>query len=391
MISVPSLRLNQFGVRFYEALLSGEDLQSLVGFEVLSFGPGSETTRGKSKIAKGKVNWEFLERRISASEQAFQRPIIKKKIDELVAYYLQCADSGTLPAIPGSVLLVSEKRLEFAPSSGRSDAGSLKLPEESGILRALDGQHRLLALHQLAENHSLKDFQVPAVVFDNLTADQVVELFVTINSKHTKLNPSHLISLAGRRLYRDDNLAAAHDVIRTLNEDEGSPLKGSIKVLGIGKGTVTQASLADELRDVFAAIDTAGGRDRARVPRERAALLPQLLQGGGPGIPDGLRRTQVLDQELHLAARLHPHRALRHRHGPQARRRRVVGRGARCRAAPVGRVDRRPPLRDGHRLEGKADGRHPLGRGDPGARAAAGAKRLSRRTKTLALRLRKYT
>ncbi len=260
MISVPSLRLNQFGVRFYEALLSGVDLQSLVGFEVLSFGPGSETTRGKSKAALGRVNWEFLEKKIAASEQAFQRPIIKRKIDELVAYYLQCADSGTLPAIPGSVLLVSEKRLEFAPSSGRADSGSLKLPEESGILRALDGQHRLLALHQLAEKHSLRDFQVPAVVFDSLTPDQVVELFVTINSKHTKLNPSHLISLSGRRLYRDDNLAAAHDVIRTLNEDEGSPLKGSIKVLGIGKGSVTQASLADELRDVFAALDAAGGR-----------------------------------------------------------------------------------------------------------------------------------
>ncbi len=260
MISVPSLRLNQFGVRFYEALLSGVDLQSLVGFEVLSFGPGSEITRGKSKAALGRVNWEFLEKKIAASEQAFQRPIIKKKIDELVAYYLQCADSGTLPAIPGSVLLVSEKRLEFAPSSGRTDSGSLKLPEESGILRALDGQHRLLALHQLAEKHSLRDFQVPAVVFDSLTPDQVVELFVTINSKHTKLNPSHLISLSGRRLYRDDNLAAAHDVIRTLNEDEGSPLKGSIKVLGIGKGSVTQASLADELRDVFAALDAAGGR-----------------------------------------------------------------------------------------------------------------------------------
>ena len=260
MLSVPSLRLNQFGVRFYEALLSGADLQSLVGFEVLSFGPDSQTTRGKKKKTTGRVNWEFLEKKIAASEQAFQRPIIQKKIEELVAYYLQCADSGTLPAIPGSVLLVSERRLEFSPSSGRPDSGSLKLPEESGILRALDGQHRLLALHQLAEKHNLKDFQVPAVVFDNLTADQVVELFVTINSKHTKLNPSHLISLSGRRLYRDENLAAAHDVIRALNEDDHSPLRGQIKVLGIGRGSVTQASLADELRDVFASMDAAGGR-----------------------------------------------------------------------------------------------------------------------------------
>src|SRR3984893_13301863 len=270
MLSVPSLRLNQFGVRFYEALLSGADLQSLVGFEVLSFGPGNQTTRGKARPkAGGRVNWDLLERKIGSSEQAYQRPIIQKKIEELVAYYLQCADSGTLPAIAGSVLLVSDRRLEFSPSGGRADMGALKLPDEGGILRALDGQHRLLALHQLAEKHNLKDFQVPAVVFDALTPDQVVELFVTINSKHTKLNPSHLISLSGRRLYRDDNLAAAHDVIRALNEDEHSPLRGQIKVLGIGKGTVTQASLADELRDVFASMDAAGGR-MAREFRENA-------------------------------------------------------------------------------------------------------------------------
>jgi DGQHR domain-containing protein len=270
MLSVPSLRLNQFGVRFYEALLSGADLQSLVGFEVLSFGPGNQTTRGKARPkAGGRVNWDLLERKIGSSEQAYQRPIIQKKIEELVAYYLQCADSGTLPAIAGSVLLVSDRRLEFSPSGGRADMGALKLPDEGGILRALDGQHRLLALHQLAEKHNLKDFQVPAVVFDALTPDQVVELFVTINSKHTKLNPSHLISLSGRRLYRDENLAAAHDVIRALNEDEHSPLRGQIKVLGIGKGTVTQAALADELRDVFASMDAAGGR-MAREFRENA-------------------------------------------------------------------------------------------------------------------------
>ena len=295
-----------------------------------------------------------------------------------MAYYLQQADSGSLPAIPGSVLLVSEKRLEFSPSGGRADAGSLKLPEESGILRALDGQHRLLALHEIAEKHNLKDFQVPAVVFDNLTADQIVELFVTINSKHTKLNPSHLISLAGRRLYRDDNLAAAHDVIRTLNEDEGSPLKGSIKVLGIGKGTVTQASLADELRDVFAAIDTAGGRIAREFRENSKRFFLNYFKAAARAFPVGLRGAQVRHQELRLAARLHPDRPLRDRDGPQARRRRLVGRGARCRAAPVGGVDRRQALRDRNDLEGKADRRHALGGRDPGARAAPGLNALNR-------------
>src|SRR5580765_4925524 len=269
MSSLAALRLNQFGVRFYEVLLSGIDVQKIVHFEVLNYSANDRPTLGGRRKASGPVNWEFLEKKISASGEAFQRPIIERKINELVSYYLQCADSGTLPAIPGSVLLVTDKRLEFTPTRDNSDLGTVKLPEQPGIMRALDGQHRLLALHQLAEKHNLTDFQVPAVVFDSLTPDQVVELFVTINSKHTKLNPSHLISLSGRRLYRDDNLAAAHDVIRGLNEDEGSPLRGSIKVLGIGKGSVTQASLADELRDVFTAIDTAGGRI-AREFRENA-------------------------------------------------------------------------------------------------------------------------
>src|SRR6476660_7663156 len=275
MLSVPSLRLNQFGVSFYEALLSGADLQSLVGFEVLSFGPAAQTTRGHARqTVTARVNWEILEKRIAASEHAYQRPIIRKKIDELVAYYLQCADSGSLPAIPGSVLLVSDRRLDFSPSGGRGDSGTLKLPEEPGILRALDGQHRLLALHQLGEKHNLKDFQVPAVVFDNLTADQVVELFVTINSKHTKLNPSHLISLSGRRLYRDENLAAAPDVIRTLNENSESPLHGEIKLFGVGHGRLAQAPLAEELKGIFTALDALGGRqsDRFRESAQRFFL-----------------------------------------------------------------------------------------------------------------------
>src|SRR5207253_6314414 len=96
--------------------------------------------------------------------------------------------------------------------------GVLEIPGEEGMLRALDGQHRLLALHQLISAGQANDVQVPAVVFDRLTPDQVVELFVTINAKHTKLNPSHLISLAGRRLYPDAEPAASHDNIRALNQ-----------------------------------------------------------------------------------------------------------------------------------------------------------------------------
>ncbi len=162
------------------------------------------------------------------------------------------------------MLLVADRRLEFTPTSTHRVLGVLQIPAEEGALRALDGQHRLLALHQLIADGRAENVQVPAVIFDRLAPDQVVELFVTINAKHTKLNPSHLISLSGRRLYPDKMLAASHDIIRALNERGDSPLRGEIKLFGMGRGRVAQAPLAEELKGIFTALDALGGRQAER-------------------------------------------------------------------------------------------------------------------------------
>jgi DGQHR domain-containing protein len=268
MIPVPAMRVRQFGVDFYQAVLTGTDVQKLVRFEVLSYDAGvvdGAAHGSKSKKRKSAaINWELLEKRIARSADAYQRPVIRKKIVELIEYYNQCAEAGNLPAIPGAVLLVSEKRLEFNALGGNRSLGILHVPTEQGVLRALDGQHRLLALHQLAETRPVVDVQVPAVIFDRLAPDQAVEMFVTINAKHTKLNPSHLISLAGRRLYPDKTLATSHDIIRALSEDASSPLHGEIKLFGVGRGRVAQAPLAEELRNIFTSIQALGGRDADR-------------------------------------------------------------------------------------------------------------------------------
>src|SRR5439155_1707675 len=156
-ITVPSRRVKQFGVEFYQAGLSAKDIDRLVKFEVLGYSGGPQEAPKQSRSsARSRVNWDMLEKRIAESETAYQRPVIRRKIDEL---------------------------------------------------------------------------------------------FVTINAKHTRLNPSHIISLAGRKLYPDPNQALAHDVIRSLNEDETSPLHGEIKMLGTGRGRVSQAPLAEEIVD----------------------------------------------------------------------------------------------------------------------------------------------
>ena len=251
MISVAALRMQQFGVQFYQASLTAHDIDKLVRFEVLDYGgsTGARGTRGRTRVSK--VRWDLLERRIASNEKAYQRQIIRRKIDELVAYYDQCRQARDLPSIPGAVIISCDEPLKFEAMAGDPSLGILKVPEREGILRAIDGQHRLLALHAGMDQFRDETFTVPAVIFDRLPEDHVVQMFVTINAKHTRLNPSHLVSLSGRQLYRDDNLAAAHDVVRALSEREESPLHGEIKLLGVGRGRVAQAPLAQELKRLF--------------------------------------------------------------------------------------------------------------------------------------------
>jgi DGQHR domain-containing protein len=260
MISVAALRMQQFGVQFYQASLTARDIDKLVRFEVLDYGDSSASRGVRGSARASKVRWDLLERRIASSEKAYQRKIIRRKIDELVAYYEQCRQARDLPSIPGAVIISCDEPLKFDAVDGEPSLGILKVPEREGILRAIDGQHRLLALHAGMDQFRDETFTVPAVIFDRLPEDHVVQMFVTINAKHTRLNPSHLVSLSGRQLYRDDNLAAAHDVVRALSEREESPLHGEIKLLGVGHGRVAQAPLAQELKRLFGSDDFGTGR-----------------------------------------------------------------------------------------------------------------------------------
>jgi len=263
MIHVAAIRMQQFGVSFYQASLTARDVSRLVRFEVLSYGeqrhPPVRGRKGQGP-ARSKVNWDLLERRIGGSDRAYQRQIIRRKIDELVQYYEQCRAARNLPSIPGAVIISSDETLRFDPVDDGSSLGTLKVPEREGILRAIDGQHRLLALHHDLEQFGEEEFTVPAVIFDRLPEDHVVQMFVTINAKHTRLNASHLVSLSGRQLYADPNLAAAHDIVRALNDREDSPLAGDIKLLGVGKGKVAQAPLAQEFKSLLANEAFGGGR-----------------------------------------------------------------------------------------------------------------------------------
>ena len=92
------------------------------------------------------MNWDLLERRIASSEKAYQRQIIRRKIDELVQYYEQCRQAA-IAVNPRRGDHQLRRNSPSLPSDGDGRDGSAQGAEREGILRAIDGQHRLLALH----------------------------------------------------------------------------------------------------------------------------------------------------------------------------------------------------------------------------------------------------
>src|SRR5947208_14460277 len=104
MITVPARRVKQFGVEFYQAGLSAKDIDRLVKFEGLGYsgGPQDEAPKKGRSGARARGNWDMLEKRIAESETAYQRTVIRRKIDELLSYSKTCKDDGTQPYIPGA-------------------------------------------------------------------------------------------------------------------------------------------------------------------------------------------------------------------------------------------------------------------------------------------------
>ena len=209
---------------------------------------------------------------------------------------------------------------------------------------------------------------MPAIIFDRLPEDHVVQMFVTINAKHTRLNASHLVSLSGRQLYRDDALAAAHDVVRALNDREDSPLHGEIKLLGVGRGRVAQAPLAQELKKLFAS-DAFGGPRKSADFREDSKrffvnYFKQVSVVFGAAW-DGRKYSIKSATALRAFIRVAPD-VVRRLDQDARRPQRLPGDWPRHRA--VGPPHRRPAVRERRRVEADRDDR-----GLAGARAEAGA------------------
>ncbi|HEX9264586.1 MAG TPA: DGQHR domain-containing protein [Candidatus Binatia bacterium] len=166
---------------------------------------------------------------IEKSEKSFQRLLNRRKIGQIVNFYETAVSQ---PLIPGTILLFTDETLRFRRSDAAESVGFLSEP--NGRYLVIDGQHRLAALHFFRRKHpeQIDRIEVPCVLFDGRSADFATEMFVIINSTHTRINKSHLVDLYERVSWETPEKKFAAKLVNLLYEESDSPLRYRINRLG---------------------------------------------------------------------------------------------------------------------------------------------------------------
>ncbi len=166
---------------------------------------------------------------IEKNEKSFQRLLNRRKVRQIVNFYETAVSQ---PLIPGTILLFTDEELRFRRSENSESIGFLSDPE--GKFLIIDGQHRLAALYFFREKHpdQIDQVEVPCVLFDGKSADFATEMFVIINSTHTRINKSHLVDLYERVSWETPEKKFAAKLVNQLYEEADSPLRYRINRLG---------------------------------------------------------------------------------------------------------------------------------------------------------------
>jgi DGQHR domain-containing protein len=220
--------MRQKAAEFYFVSYPAADLLRKVHFVTRFYGDRGEEVGGDRSRKPDEIE-QFIGA-VEGGEKAFQRALNRTKVRQIRDFF---RNEVQQPVIPGAVLLYTSEELPFRRMSG-ADERVGHLSEPQGKFLIIDGQHRLAGLHfYRGESDADPHIEVPCVIFDGKTADFATEMFVIINSTHTRINKSHLIDLYERIEWGTDlEKKYTSGLVRALYESDDSPLQYHINMLG---------------------------------------------------------------------------------------------------------------------------------------------------------------
>lgn len=170
-----------------------------------------------------------------------QRELSKNRVSE-ISKYVNLIDA----TFPSSVILhINDNDVDYNKTTN-----IMYLPFRDNVAKVLDGQHRIAGLENFQGGSD--DFDVNVTIFIEMELEDQAIVFATINKTQTKVNKSLVADLFAFAKFRSPQ-KTCHNIVRALNQKDGSPFKDKIKILGTAddneKETITQATFSEKLME----------------------------------------------------------------------------------------------------------------------------------------------
>jgi DGQHR domain-containing protein len=242
-------------------------LQALVSFKVLK---EHALFTSKANPNDSSSNYKML---AEESLEYYQRRIDNERLKDIQKYIIRSISDeqnnvSLATLFPTSMIIAMP--LEDEDLHVEDDEINIEL---KGNVFIVDGQHRLMAmllLHKtlLDENtiktdrvkymiKYLEDYKFNCTLLVNFDLWEQGQVFINVNFKQKPVNKSLYYEVFGSE-YREDSqddkrnqIYMAHCLVKELNEQKNSPFRNKIKMLGTGKGYISQAFFVESLLTFF--------------------------------------------------------------------------------------------------------------------------------------------
>jgi DGQHR domain-containing protein len=177
----------------------------------------------------------YVSDRFDDPVEGFQRRLDKKRAQDIATYI----DQG-LGTIPSAVILSAQASANFV-TTGKGKTVRFRFSKNSFLV--LDGQHRVYG-YSLAKT----SLRVPVVIYNGLTREQEVKLFIDINTKQRPVPNELLLDIKRLASYENNEEKFLGELFDRFNADSQSVLLGWLSSSEKQKGKISRVTFNTAVR-----------------------------------------------------------------------------------------------------------------------------------------------
>lgn len=207
----------------------------------------------------------------------YQRRTDERRIPGIISFIRESIlkeknGNGIAVLFPTAMLLASQSETEETEEKESYDWKEIFEEDIHPEFMIVDGQHRLKAMITLYDSirtvipefrseddifikKYLDNYRFNCTLLVNFDMWEQAQIFADVNFTQKKVSKDLYYSIYGMNPpsepidYKKNCIYIAHNLVKFLNISEKSPFKGLIRMLGTGKGVISQAAMADSFID----------------------------------------------------------------------------------------------------------------------------------------------